>query len=409
MLLSKRKSYVPDSPSTFSPPRTSFSTTLTVIREPSPSQASSSTAVAVDRGWHGLHKPIPLSEITARNAAPLHLPALDKYLETLPAPDFERWKKEDERKNRSKNASKGVGMFPPMDRLAATGHSIEDLETNSHIPLESEQSFLMSIVNIFISIAGSSAVASYYSLQGVFNTVQIFALLLRTLVPIHATGLGDKWRQLLLGTVPNVLALNFASTTVQSLILLLVFLTISTGLLYYFRRATDRCAELQHLEGLQTAEPREYGRLTIAVTFILTVIYLPVSTMAIHVLVWSSDLWVVPNPYLNATSIPPQLSPLGPSDEWRDPLDFCYTTTMKKNSINWAPILVIVAIVVSAMVGIFVHREMSHFLNPLLSSRSGSRCDCTRPSGWLPRTWTSTTSSGRSEANPSSTANTSVC
>jgi hypothetical protein len=241
-------------------------------------------------------------------------------------------------------------MFPPMDRLAATGHSIEDLETNSHIALESEQSFLMSLVNLFISVAGSSAVASYYSLQGIFNTVQIFALLLRTLVPVHAAGLGAKWRQLLLGTVPNVLALNFASTIVQSLILLLVFLTISTGLLYYFRRVTNRCAELQHLEGLQTAEPREYGRMTIVVTFLLTVIYLPVSTMAVHVLVWSSDLWVVPNPYVNATTIPPKLAPLGPSEAWRDPLDFCYTTTMRKDEINWSPVLVIVALVVSAMV-----------------------------------------------------------
>jgi hypothetical protein len=237
-----------------------------------------------------------------------------------------------------------------MDRLAATGRSIDDLETNTHIPTLSEQGLIKSIVNATISIAGSSALGSYYSLQGVFNTIQIFALLLRTLVPIHAHGLGEKWRKLFLGTIPNMLALNWASTIIQSLLFLLIFLTISTGLLWYFRRVTNRCAELQHLEGLQAAEPREYGRLTIVVTFILAVIYLPVSTMAVHVLVWSDDLWVVPNPYVNATTSPPIVSPLGPSEQWRNPLDFCYTTTMKKNEINWAPVLVIVATIVSAMV-----------------------------------------------------------
>ena len=66
--------------------------------------------------------------------------------------------------------------------------------------------------------------------------------------------------------------------------------------------------------------------------------------MAVHVLVWSDDLWAVPNPYTNATTFPPNVEPLGPSDEYRDPLDFCYTTTMLRNEINYAPAVVILAI-----------------------------------------------------------------
>jgi hypothetical protein len=248
-------------------------------------------------------------------------------------------------------------MFPPMDRLAATGKSIDDLETNSYIPFTSKQRLLKSFVNGAISLAGSSALSSYYSLQGVFNTMQIFALILRTIVPYEAHGLGEKWRKLFLGTIPNMLALNFASTIIQSLLYLLIFLSISSALLFYFWRVTERCAELQNLEGLQVAETKNYGVATVCVTFILAVIYLPVSTMAVHVLTWSDDLWVVPNPYKNATTWPPQVDPLGSPEEWRDPLSFCYTTTMRKNEINWAPVLVLVALVVSSMVSPLAYRH----------------------------------------------------
>ena len=89
------------------------------------------------------------------------------------------------------------------------------------------------------------------------------------------------------------------------------------------------------------------------VSFLLTVIYLPLSTMTVHILVWSDDLWAVPNSYTNATTNPPQAAPLGPADEYRDPLDFCYTTTMKRNEINFAPVLIILAIII--FFGVCIH------------------------------------------------------
>ena len=85
------------------------------------------------------------------------------------------------------------------------------------------------------------------------------------------------------------------------------------------------------------------------ISFLLTALYLPLSTMAVHVLVWSDDLWVVPNPYVyaNGTYIngPPQVSSLGPADQFRDPLDFCWTTTMQKNEVNYAPVVIIIALI----------------------------------------------------------------
>lgn len=152
---------------------------------------------------------------------------------------------------------------------------------------------------------------------------------------------------------PNILALNFASTLVQSLFYLLIFMAIAAGLLYHFYRSTLNCDRYQAVEGLQRSGVQGKQRGVVFVTFLLTVIYLPLSTMALHVLVWSKDLWVVPNPYNNATEFPPIVPPLGPPDEYRDPLDFCWTTTMKRNEINYAPIV----IVLSGVVLLFVREH----------------------------------------------------
>jgi hypothetical protein len=123
-------------------------------------------------------------------------------------------------------------------------------------------------------------------------------------------------------------------------------MAISFALLFYFYRSTFNCDRYNTVEGLQQPEPRATRSGLMAASFLLTVIYLPLSTMAIHVLVWSQDLWVVPNPYTNATTSPPVVDPLGPADQYRDPLDFCWTTTMKRNEINYAPVVVIISAVV---------------------------------------------------------------
>lgn len=136
------------------------------------------------------------------------------------------------------------------------------------------------------------------------------------------------------------------------MIFLVAFMSIAALLLYWFFRSTSGYLALGQLEGLRQQFPQGRSWGLVIVTFLLTFIYLPLSTMAVHVLVWSQDLWVVPNPYINATSSPPVVPPLGPPDEYRDPLDFCYTTTMRKDDVNYAPIFVILAVVVFASVSV---------------------------------------------------------
>ena len=144
---------------------------------------------------------------------------------------------------------------------------------------------------------------------------------------------------------PNILALNLASSIRTALLMLIAFMAISGVLLYFFARATSLCCQLGVPEGLQQPSYMRNRWSLLLISFLLTAIYLPLSTMAIHVLVWSDDLWVVPNPYVNATSFPPVVPPLGDPTMFRDPLNFCYTTTMQRNEVNYAPVVVIIALI----------------------------------------------------------------
>ena len=92
------------------------------------------------------HVPVSAHTIFSRNAAPLSLPQLDKYISALPPPPF------------SPSRSTNKAMFPPLDRLAATGRSIESLETNSKaIPIwRNCNSILHALVSLVLGLTVSS-------------------------------------------------------------------------------------------------------------------------------------------------------------------------------------------------------------------------------------------------------------
>ena len=72
---------------------------------------------------HSHHRPIPAQILFARNAYPISLPKLDRYLASIVPPSF------------SARQSQGGGhAFPPLEQLAKTGLSLDDLENNSKIP-----------------------------------------------------------------------------------------------------------------------------------------------------------------------------------------------------------------------------------------------------------------------------------
>lgn len=87
------------------------------------------------------HVPVPATVLFARDAAPLYLPKLDKYLSSIPPPKF------------SHVVDQSV-PFPPMGNLAKLGMSLEDLETNRRqIPVwRNRNDILGSAVNIVLGL-----------------------------------------------------------------------------------------------------------------------------------------------------------------------------------------------------------------------------------------------------------------
>lgn len=311
-----------------------------------PSPTSTLIPLPTGQNLRTSHRAVPAKTVFAPTAPPLHLPKLDEHLSGMSAPSFSSYPKREpvgpgSGKGKSK-AGSSADVFPPMDMLAQTKLSIDDLEHNAVVPpsWRDRNTIFGGLVSAFLGITGSSAIAKHYSLQGVYNTVQMFALVLGAAVP--AETITEGWRKIFLGTIPNVLALNFGSTMVQSLIFLVVFLVIACLLLYAFHKSTSRLATTATREGLQPQYDGS-GWGVVITSFVLTILYLPLSTIALHALVWSSDFWVVPNPYLNSTVSPAQLPSLGPAEVYRQPLDFCYTTTMLKDQINYAPVIVLIS------------------------------------------------------------------
>ncbi|KAI0348576.1 hypothetical protein BDW22DRAFT_1319309 [Trametopsis cervina] len=287
------------------------------------------------------HQPVAASVVFSRGAAALSFPELDRYLSNIPAPSFPIFTKLYANKDRP------PAMFPPMQFLAASGQSLEDLEHNAQIPhwWQNRNKIFGFLVSTALSVTGSSALTTFYSLHGLIDVLQIFALILNTVAPKGSLNSSDTWKKLIFGTIPNILAFNFASGIRIATIMLVVFMIFSGVLLYLFHRATSVCCRIGSPEGFQQPPLLKNQWSLVVVSFLLTAIYLPLSTMAVHVIVWSDDLWVVPNPYINATTFPPQLPPLGSDSEFRGPLDFCYTTTMERNQLNYAPAVIIVAII----------------------------------------------------------------
>ena len=94
------------------------------------------------------HTPVPAVTVFSRKAAPLFLPKLDNYLAALPPPSFHLLP------SRGTKKHKDVGIFPPMDRLVASGRTLSDLETNSTItpPWRRGQTVLGGLRNLFLGI-----------------------------------------------------------------------------------------------------------------------------------------------------------------------------------------------------------------------------------------------------------------
>ena len=98
---------------------------LATSRPPSPS------ATLVSQPLSNSQAPVAAKTVFSRGSAPLSLPALDNYLSSSPPPAFSSFSSHS---SSSHGKQPEMTLFPPMDLLAASGHSIEELEKNSVVP-----------------------------------------------------------------------------------------------------------------------------------------------------------------------------------------------------------------------------------------------------------------------------------
>lgn len=158
-----------------------------------PSQRATFSGQAANLRYHDSadYAPISAPTIFSRHAAPVSLPRLDKYISSLSIPEFSS-------SSRTKVDAKQK-KFLPLNHLEATRRSLESLETNyqSKSAWRNSKSILSGLVNVVLGVTvskpqliatslldmsqGSSALAAFYSVKGLFNTVQIFALILTTI------------------------------------------------------------------------------------------------------------------------------------------------------------------------------------------------------------------------------------
>lgn len=122
--------------------------------------SSSTTTLVSPAHSPGPHYPIALSQILARDAAPVSLPQLDEYISSMEMPSFPECHNQDGGQGKGKGKAPTVAMFPPLERL--TGITLADLESNAKIPpaWRNRQSIFGSLLNVALGITASILSAS---------------------------------------------------------------------------------------------------------------------------------------------------------------------------------------------------------------------------------------------------------
>lgn len=114
----------------------------TIYKHSHPPRSPPTSHSTLRRRTTAPHTPIPATVVFARNAPSLWLPRLDEHLSKLTPPSFTR------------SEAKDPTMFPPMEQLAKSGSTIDDLESNFRIApwYRNRNTLLGSSVNAIIGV-----------------------------------------------------------------------------------------------------------------------------------------------------------------------------------------------------------------------------------------------------------------
>ncbi|KAF9582023.1 hypothetical protein BGW38_000763 [Lunasporangiospora selenospora] len=294
------------------------------------------------------------------NALLISYPALDAYLSSLKQAQFSKIPEKEtpkegtdgaesissKKKDKKETPDPREGMFPPLN-LVPTGVSLDELKANITKPSgffdqELQNVMLTSAVDGIMSGESSNVGISWMRIEIIRDFLQFVGLYLSV---SGNTFFNQKWLYTTVNIIPAVLSMDFPRAFGYGMIFLIMFAIVCCIALYTFKIMT-RTDPNDDIEGLEVSSwnlRSKKARIeTIAIVFLLTTLYLPLAKLSFDALVWSDTMWPIANPYKTVDF--PVLEPLGPSGVYRDPSDFCYVTSMKIQDLNFAYVIIPLAI-----------------------------------------------------------------
>lgn len=271
-----------------------------------------------------------------------------------PWPQFPSWgdSSVDSALSSDSRPQKRAKMFPPLMLLRT--NALRELKSNAVGPRAPKtgilgmvpglQAVVGSVLDTLLGVEGSSLAVNLFRLELLRDFAQIMRANLTFREQLDHTS--SKTQKFFAHTLPAFLALDFVSIFGLAIMWLLMWMAITAGGLFWFWKISssyDPNRDIQGYEGqpyIFKSAKRGSKALNIFITFVLTTLYMPLSKLALDTVFWSKDYWQVPDPYQGGTIKNPAPPPLGNPMTFRDPLDFCYTTTMRKDEFNFAWIIV---------------------------------------------------------------------
>ena len=247
-------------------------------------------------------------------------------------------------------------MFPPL--MLLKDNNLDELKSNAIGPRKPPGGiwavgWLGIIFDMVIGVEGSTFAAGILRLESLRDLFQIMTVQLhfqRYFDSSDPTTTASKLFKFLLQTLPAVLGFDLVSVFGYAVIFFVVWIIITALCLWRFWRMTKAHNPNKNVEGYDSqgwiykSASRGTRFANTCLVFVLGLLYLPLSKLAVDALVWSSDFWPVPNPYKGGIDDPVPGPLLGDPDIWHAPLDFCYTTTMRKDEFNWAYVIIPMAV-----------------------------------------------------------------
>ncbi|SNX85284.1 uncharacterized protein MEPE_03993 [Melanopsichium pennsylvanicum] len=247
-------------------------------------------------------------------------------------------------------------MFPPLMLLKE--NNLDELKSNAIGPRKPPGGiwafgWLGFIFDMVIGVEGSTFAAGILRLETLRDLFQLMTLQLHFQQYFDSsdpTSTTSEVFKFLLQTLPAILGFDLVSVFGYAIIFFVIWIVITALALWHFRRMTKAHNPNKTVEGFDSqgwiykSSSRGTRFANTCLVFVLGLLYLPLSKLAVDVLVWSSDFWPVPDPYKGGIDDPIPGPLLGDPDIWRAPLDFCYTTTMRKDAFNWAYIIIPMAV-----------------------------------------------------------------